>query len=172
MFVYGCPRVLRHLNLLDETFTMYDMSQILNILGITMTEFRQICVVSGTDYNCTTAITSATVRSENGMKVEKTFNLHLKLTLKLFKQYKKCTQEAAITGNIVATDFYIWLHHTCRTLYPRLKFDYDAVTAINDMFNTTHMKMNQLPTLTTNKPTSVDNELLHTVMAHENFIFV
>jgi hypothetical protein len=169
MFVYGCPRVLRHLNLLDETFTMYDMSQILNILGITMTEFRQICVVSGTDYNCTTAITSATVRSENGMKVEKTFNLHLKLTLKLFKQYKKCTQEAAITGNIVATDFYIWLHHTCRTLYPRLKFDYDAVTAINDMFNTTHMKMNQLPTLTTNKP---DNELLHTVMAHENFIFV
>jgi len=126
-------------------------------------------VVSGTDYNCTTAITSATVRSENGMKVEKTFNLHLKLTLKLFKQYKKCTQEAAITGNIVATDFYIWLHHTCRTLYPRLKFDYDAVTAINDMFNTTHMKMNQLPTLTTNKP---DNELLHTVMAHENFIFV
>jgi len=172
MFVYGCPRVLRHLNLLDETFTMYDMSQILNILGITLTEFRQICVVSGTDYNCMNAITSATVKSENGMKVEKTFNLHLKLTLKLFKQYKKCTQEAAITGNIVATDFYIWLHHTCRTLYPRLKFDYDAVTAINDMFDTTHVKMNQLPTLPINKPTSVDNELLHNVMAHENFIFV
>lgn len=172
MFVYGCPRVLRHLNLLDETFTMYDMSQILNILGITLTEFRQICVVSGTDYNCMNAITSATVKSENGMKVEKTFNLHLKLTLKLFKQYKKCTQEAAITVNIVATDFYIWLHHTCRTLYPRLKFDYDAVTAINDMFDTTHVKMNQLPTLPINKPTSVDNELLHNVMAHENFIFV
>ena len=50
MFVYGCPRVLRHLNLLDETMTMYNMSQILNLLGITMTEFRQICVVSGTEY--------------------------------------------------------------------------------------------------------------------------
>lgn len=169
MFVYGCPRVLRHLNLLDETFTMYDMSQILNILGITMTEFRQICVVSGTDYNC---MNPHSAKSTNTIKVAKTFNLHLKLTLKLFKQYKKCIQEAANTGSIVATDFYIWLHHTCRTLYPRLKFDYDAVTTINDMFNTNHMKLNQLPTPTSNKNTNVDDELLHSVMSHENFIFV
>lgn len=169
MFVYGCPRVLRHLNLLDETFTMYDMSQILNILGITLTEFRQICVVSGTDYNC---MTPHSAKSTTTMNVAKTFNLHLKLTLKLFKQYKKCIQESANTDSIVATDFCIWLHHNCRTLYPRLKFDYDAVTAINDMFDTTHMKLNQLPTLATKKPTSVDDELLHNVMAHENFIFV
>jgi hypothetical protein len=59
MFVHGCPRVLRHLNLMDETATLYDMSKILNLLGISMTEFRQICVVSGTDYNCTNAATAA-----------------------------------------------------------------------------------------------------------------
>ena len=155
MFVYGCPRVLRHLNLMDETVTMYDMSKILNMLGITMTEFRQICVVSGTDYNFKNAANDAAM------------HLHLKLTLKLFKQYKKCTQEAAATDSIVATDFYTWLHHNCRTINPRLKFNYDAIVAVHDMFDATHVK---IPTLI-HKPT-VNCELLHEVMAHENFIFI
>ena len=149
MFVYGCPRVLRHLNLMDETVTMYDMSKILNMLGITMTEFRQICVVSGTDYA--------------------SMHLHLKLTLKLFKQYKKCIQEADETGSIVATDFYTWLHHNCSSIYPRLKFDYNAVTAINDMFDMSHTKVLPIANV---KPNPIDHELLHAVMAHENFIFV
>jgi hypothetical protein len=159
MFVYGCPRVLRHLNLQDETMTMYNMSQILSLLGITMTEFRQICVVSGTDYACTNANNHA-----------KTFHLNLNPTLKLFKQYKKCTQDAGESDTIVATDFYTWLHHNCSTIHPRVRFDYTAMTAINDMFDMTHSKLQQLPTL--HKHANIDRELLHTVMAHENFIFV
>jgi 5'-3' exonuclease len=155
MFVYGCPRVLRHLNLMDETVTMYDMSKILNLLGITMTEFRQICVVSGTDYNA------------NATAMQQQPHLHLKLTLKLFKQYKKCTQEAASTDSIVATDFYTWLHHNCSSIYPRLKFNYDAIVAVHDMFDATHVKM-YVPIHKHN----FNRELLHTVMAHENFIFV
>ena len=151
MFVYGCPRVLRHLNLMDETVTMYDMSKILNLLGITMTEFRQICVVSGTDYNFNNADNAA-------------MHLHLKLTLKLFKQYKKCTQEAAATDGIVATDFYTWLHHNCN---PRLKFNYDAVLAVHDMFDTTRVKIS-----TPIHKNNFNREQLHAVMAHENFIFV
>ena len=156
MFVHGCPRVLRHLNLLDETFIMYDMSKILNLLGMTLAEFRQICVVSGTDYSCINAGYAKPA-------------LNLKLTLKLFKQYKKCIQEADETGSIVATDFYTWLHHNCSTIYPRLKFDYNAVTAINDMFDMSHTKV--LPSANV-KPKPIDHELLHTVMAYENFIFV
>ena len=169
MFVHGCPRVLRHLNLLDETFVMYDMSKILNLLGITMAEFRQICVVSGTDYTCMNEGSVTPEKPEKLVKPVKTFNLNLKLTLKLFKQYKKCIQEADETGSIVATDFYTWLHHNCSTIYPRLKFDYNAVTAINDMFDMSHAKV--LPSANV-KLRPVDHELLHTVMAHENFIFV
>ena len=155
MFVYGCPRVLRHLNLIDETCTMYDMSKILNLLGITMTEFRQICVVSGTDYNCPT--TSSRM------------HLHLKLTLKLFKQYKKCIQEAAETDGIVATDFYTWLHHNCSAINPRWRFDYNAITAVDEMFNIPNAKFKLQVSFHTK---SIDHELLHKVMAHENFIFV
>ena len=152
MFVYGCPRVLRHLNLIDETVTIYDMSKILNLLGITMTEFRQICVVSGTDYN-------------NSNNVDATVHLHLKLTMNLFKQYKKCIQDAAATDDIVATDFYTWLHHNCT----RFKFNYDAITSIDEMFDMTNVRM-KLPL--NNNDCVIDRELLHTVMAHENFIFV
>ena len=162
MFVYGCPRVLRHLNLLDETVTMYDMSKILNLLGITMTEFRQICVVSGTDYN--SIHTSAKNAKEVVMQQP---HLHLKLTLNLFKQYKKCTQEAASTDGIVATDFYTWLYHNCSTLHPRLKFDYDEIVAVHEMFDVTHVK---LPA--TNHANNANHELLCKVMAHDNFIFV
>lgn len=157
MFVYGCPRVLRHINLFDETMTMYNMSQILDLLGMTMAEFRQICVVSGTDYTCASASASTNTN----------FHLHLKLTMKLFKQYKKCTQDAAETNDIVATDFYTWLHHNCSAIHPRLKFDYTAMTAINDMFDMLHVK------LPLTKPgIRGDPELLRTVMSHENFIFV
>ena len=164
MFVYGCPRVLRHLNLLDETATLYDMSKILNLLGLSMTEFRQICVVSGTDYNCTNAATAAN---------DTPFHLHLKLTLKLFKQYKKTIQEASSTDGIVATDFYTWLYHNCSTINPRLKFDYDAITAIDDMFHVAANARMKLPDCNKNANNSaIDCDLLHTVMSHENFIFV
>ena len=51
LFVYGCPRVLRYLSLLNHTAVLYDMEKILAELGLTQAQFREICVLSGTDYN-------------------------------------------------------------------------------------------------------------------------
>ena len=170
MFVYGCPRVLRHLNLLDQTIVMYDMSKILDLLGITMNEFRQICVVSGTDYTCCNNSNNNRNNCLSCIITPKPFNLYLKLTLKLFKQFKKCSQEAEETGSIVAPDFYTWLHHNCETIHPRLKFEYDAITATHDMFHTIPLNVNQLPGAMADN--TINHALLHKVMAHENFIFV
>ena len=50
MFVYGCPRVLRCFHLMRGTCLLYDTNTILKSLGLTMSEFREICVVSGSDY--------------------------------------------------------------------------------------------------------------------------
>ena len=170
LFVYGCSRVLRHLNLMDQTMTMYDMSKILELLGMSMTEFRQVCVVSGTDYTITNAANDMnTVMAVDGVCM-KTFNLHLKLTLKLFKQYKKCVQEAEETDGIVATDFYTWLHYNHKAINPRLKFDYDSTIAIHDMFDTSNFKLGKLLCISENVK-AIDHESLHKVMAHENFIF-
>jgi len=73
MFVYGCPRVIRYLSLLNHTAVIYDVKGILNNLGITQKELREICVLSGTDYNLE--------YDDNKNKLNN--------TLKLFKKYHK-----------------------------------------------------------------------------------
>ena len=50
LFAYGCPRVLRYLNLFKKTVVIYDLNEILNILEIDVVNFRKICILSGTDY--------------------------------------------------------------------------------------------------------------------------
>lgn len=70
LFVYGCKRVLRYLSLLNKTVILYDMKNILIELDMNFTDFKSICVISGTDYNINN-------------------NNDLKQTLKYFKKYRK-----------------------------------------------------------------------------------
>lgn len=51
MFAYGCCRILRHFSLIKHSVLMYDLPEILKQLGLNLREFRQIVVLSGTDYN-------------------------------------------------------------------------------------------------------------------------
>ena len=50
LFVYGCPRVLRYLNIDQHTALEYNLEKILRDLEINESEFRKICVLAGTDY--------------------------------------------------------------------------------------------------------------------------
>lgn len=51
MFLYGCPRVLRYINLVNGTCIEYDLRRILDLLGVSLAGLRAICILSGTDYN-------------------------------------------------------------------------------------------------------------------------
>lgn len=51
MFLYGCKRVIRNISLMNHTCYYYNMDGILYDLGMSMNIFRQIMVLSGTDYN-------------------------------------------------------------------------------------------------------------------------
>ncbi len=51
MFLYGCPRVIRHVSLLNHTAVVYDTAKILRDLNLTFPMFKDILVLSGTDYN-------------------------------------------------------------------------------------------------------------------------
>jgi flap endonuclease-1 len=51
MFLYDCPYVLRNLSLMNKTMTLYNRTAILEDLEMTDKEFREIMVLSGTDYN-------------------------------------------------------------------------------------------------------------------------
>ena len=51
MFAYGCDRVLRELSLVTGKVTLYRTQSILIDLRVSMQEFREILVISGTDYH-------------------------------------------------------------------------------------------------------------------------
>ena len=51
LFVYGCPRVLRYLNLKKQTMCLYDTDKILKQLNISYTNFKTMCILCGTDYD-------------------------------------------------------------------------------------------------------------------------
>ena len=89
MFVYGCPRVLRYLSLMKHTAVLYNTKGILDDLGITQKELREICVISGTDYNF-----NSTNSNEPG----------LYKTLSYFKKFHKENKKQK--NNV---DFYNWL---------------------------------------------------------------
>ena len=50
MLVYGCPWVLRNLNIYTESVTSYSLDIILEFLKVSRDDFKKICVVAGTDY--------------------------------------------------------------------------------------------------------------------------
>jgi 5'-3' exonuclease len=110
MFVYGCTRVIRYLSLLNHTAVIYDVNGILNNLGITQKELREICVLSGTDYNLECHDTKNTLNN----------------TLKIFKKYHK--SKSNLKSNI---SFYEWLNENNKNYIK----NYNLLTTIYDIFD-------------------------------------
>jgi len=69
MFVYGVPRILRYLSMINHNVVLYDLPKILIQLKMDENELREICVLSGTDYD-----------------MENSYTLYQ--VLDLFKKYK------------------------------------------------------------------------------------
>jgi 5'-3' exonuclease len=63
LFLYGCPVVLRHVNIWYGTGIEYTLSTVLNGLGISLRGFRMACVLSGTDYTFGTSGSSSNSNS-------------------------------------------------------------------------------------------------------------
>jgi flap endonuclease-1 len=106
MFVYGADRVLRNLSLYKHTVDLYDMKSILADLHMDMNTFRQIMVLSGTDYN-----TEA--------------NVTLHETLKWYHEYKK----QRFTHKEMTLDFYHWLCKNTKYIQ-----DYQKLVHVYNMF--------------------------------------
>lgn len=143
MFVYGCPVVLRHISLVYETVIMYDLSKI--ILGMSMSskDLKEICVVSGTDYN---------------YNVNRKTNIHL--TLKLFRRYKKSES---------TKEFYEWLEENtdyieniCQLYNNLAMFD---LSYIKFPKNICHKNKNSIKLL------QKDDTILKNVLQEDGFFF-
>ena len=107
MFVYGCTRVLRYLSLVNHTVVLYDLQGILTELEITQNNLREICVLSGTDYNAN----------------DEKKTLHV--TLKMFKKYNRVKRETKTD-----LSFYEWLNNTTKYID-----DFESLKKIYSMFD-------------------------------------
>lgn len=105
MFVYGCPRVIRYLSLLNHTAVVYDLKDILCNLGINQKQLREICILSGSDYNL--GIDNANSLND---------------VLKLFRKYYKSNKNM---------DFYDWLNE----FRPGFIKDHELLCKIYTMFD-------------------------------------
>jgi len=88
MFVYGTTRVFRYLSLVNLTVVEYNLPYILKQLDVTFNEFKEVCVLSGTDYN----------NNNNN-------NNNICRILKLLYKYKKSMKNLTIQPG----DFINWL---------------------------------------------------------------
>ena len=109
LFVYGCSRVLRYLSLFSHTLVLYNTKGIYNELKMTHKEFKEICVLSGTDYNFNT---------DNNIQ-----KINLKLTIEHFNKFKESDESKNMK-------FYDWL-----LLNTNYISDIHLLNKINNMFN-------------------------------------
>ena len=147
MFVYGCTRVLRYLSLLNRTVVLYDTKEILKQLGITQKELREICVISGTDYNY---YNNDNDNDKNAPTLYK--------TLTYFKKYHKDKNNM---------EFYDWLKE--RTNYIT---DYDILMKIYSIFvlNKETICLKNFENIVI-KNGLIIKEDIRTIMKSEGFIF-
>ncbi len=147
MFLYGCPRVLRHVNLIHHTAMLYDTMRILKDLNMNLKMFKDILILSGTDYNqCS--------------------HTSLHETLKYYIQYTKSVEKYSV-------EFYDWLEH--HTEYIKDRKFLNKIHSMFDlsMFvlnNNGEIKgvINRLPF----KLGKVNVESLQSIMREDGFIFV
>lgn len=134
MFVYGCPRVLRYLSLLNSTVVIYDFNSILNKLEMTNREFKEVCILSGSDYNSNI-----------------TEDMTLFKTMKWFNKYKIYYNNLLINNSIYKKQgFYEWLKNNTNYIKKNLNLIYllkmfdlsDVNVKEFDKYNVVNMPIN------------------------------
>ena len=144
MFVYGCTRVLRNISLINKTVILYETPIILKELCMPEEHFKQIMVLSGTDYN-TNTLTS------------------LDTTISWYSKYKLNLTDTTVKE---IPSFYDWLLVNSDYIS-----DIDNLRTICQLF-TIH-QLSQDPSLEKFEIilNNRNDKLLHDIMEKEGFIF-
>jgi len=148
MFVYGCTRVIRYFGLSTHNAVVYYTKGILKDMDMTQTDFKQVCVMSGTDYN-------------NNIHINIKITLHE--SLKTFQQFKFAP---SIIKNNTELPFYNWL--LTNKLYE--KEEIEILYNIIKMFHIkkTDEKLKNIKIYTA----QIDSLKVRELMREEGFIFI
>jgi 5'-3' exonuclease len=151
LFVYGCTRVLRYFSLVAHTAVLYNTPNILTELKMTQKEFREVCVLSGTDY-------SIVQEKHNQENIGK--KLKLTQAIKYFYKFKQDTE-----FNDSNSSFYDWLLKNTSFIH---------INNVDDLYKIINMfQLSETNILTNATKTSEKNQAdIETIMAAADFIFV
>jgi len=146
LFVYGCTRVMRYFSLVTHTAVVYNTNDILLNLKMTQQEFREVCVLSGTDYEII----------QN--KQEKPRKLKITQSIKYFYKYKQDLNSNSST-------FYDWMQTNTNFID-----NADDLYKIIAMFQLDEsINNNNTNTFVTNEK---NQAAIEAIMAAADFIFV
>jgi flap endonuclease-1 len=105
MLLYGCTRVIRSIDIDAKTGVLYNLNSILSSLKMTHDDFKQVCILSGSDY------------------YKSLYTIFE--TTKLYSLYKKSTTR----------DFYTWICTNTNINYSELMLALNMYSILNDDFN-------------------------------------
>lgn len=144
MFVYGCTRVLRGISLLNKTVILYETPLILEELCMTEDVFRQLMVVSGTDYNTHTSA-------------------NLDTTIQLYSKYVQTMSSSSSHTNELT--FYQWLPDNSDYV-----IDMSELLHICDLFTIKQIYEPSLEEINVVLGARDDN-MIHNIMSTAGFVF-
>jgi len=149
MFVYGCPRVLRYVSLMHCTCVLYDTKNILAEINMSQQEFREVCVLSGTDYN---------YKASRETSLQKTFMYYNN-----YMQWRSLQSSSDLQSSSAShSGFYQWLIQNTNYIA-----DYKKLTETLNMFDITDLEYSlDIGTIVGNKKN------LHEFLKKYNFIFM
>ena len=129
---------------MNHTLVLYDTKKIIEELNLTQKDFREICVLSGTDYNINSSFNTEAM------------NLHK--VLKLYKKYYKTDKKSG---------FYDWLRE-----YGNNDLDYDLLLTVYSIFDLSCSEYdeNELNSLKITN-SCIDKEKMQNILKLDGFIF-
>ena len=152
MFVYGCTKVIRYISLLNHTVVIYDVKGILNTLQMSQNDFREICVLSGTDYN---------IKTETNVTSDKC-KPSLHKTMELFKKYTSQKQNESFYDWLKANTDYIFDYQLLLKIYKMFDLETD-----NDSYHNKIQIFDKIKVV--NGPIMIDN--MKKILKDDGFIF-
>jgi 5'-3' exonuclease len=147
MFVYGCSRVLRYLSLLNHNVVLYYYKGILKELKLSSNDFKDICIITGTDYNINNNINIFTI----------------------FNYYYLYLKHININTKI---HFYNWLLEQKdkeKDLNLDLDIDIELLYKIKCMFSLYDKNISNIDIIKNNK---IDYDNLKNILQDNGFVFV
>ena len=120
LFLYGCPVVLRHVNIWHSSGVEYTLDTILRDMAVSLHGFQMVCILSGTDYTSNGGGDSEMELGSNQPTRHLKFRIYLSDLLKSYQEYQQQEEPQHPQPQQFDTAFYDWVVERHKKQVPKL----------------------------------------------------